>query len=64
MMVTHCNGSSGYLPDDAAYKDVSYEIQTARVKSGCAETAIVGGLLEMINERPRVQVRADDWRLR
>lgn len=50
LMATHANGSSGYLPDDAAYAQVSYEIVTARVKRGCAENAIVGGLLEMMNE--------------
>ena len=48
IMVTHCNGSSGYLPDDAAYEEVSYEIMTARVKPGCAENAIVDGLLKMM----------------
>ena len=48
IMVTHCNGSSGYLPDDAAYDQVSYEIMTARVKPGCAENAIVDGLLKMM----------------
>ncbi len=48
MMITHANGSSGYLPDDAAYDQVSYEIQTAHVKRGCAETAIVNGLTEMM----------------
>lgn len=48
-MVTHCNGSSGYLPDDAAYDQVSYEIVATRVKRGCAENAIVNGLLEMMN---------------
>jgi neutral ceramidase len=48
IMVTHANGSSGYLPDDAAYEQVSYEIMTARVKRGCAETAIVNGLAEMM----------------
>jgi len=50
MMVTHANGSSGYLPDDASYAQVSYEIVTARVKRGCAEGAIVNGLLEMMKE--------------
>ena len=40
MMVTHCNGSSEYLPDDAAYNQVSYEIMTARVKPGCAERSL------------------------
>jgi hypothetical protein len=48
IMVTHCNGSSGYLPDDAAYEQVSYEITTARVKQGCAENAIVEGFLKMM----------------
>lgn len=50
IMVTHCNGSSGYLPDDAAYQQVSYEITTSRVKPGCAENAIVNGLLEMMDQ--------------
>jgi hypothetical protein len=48
VMVTHCNGSSGYLPDDAAYDQVSYEIITTRVKRGCAENAIVNGFVEMM----------------
>ena len=48
-MVTHCNGSSGYLPDDAASDQVSYEITATRVKRGCAEDAIVNGFLEMMN---------------
>lgn len=47
IMVTHCNGSSGYLPDDAAYERVGYEIQTTAVAPG-AENVIVGGLLEMM----------------
>ncbi len=50
IMITHCNGSSGYIPDDAAYDQVSYEIVTTRVKRGCAEDAIVGGLLAMMGE--------------
>ena len=48
IMVTHCNGSSGYLPDDAAYDQVSYEIITTHVKRGCAEDAIVNGFTEMM----------------
>jgi hypothetical protein len=48
-MVTHANGSSGYLPDDAAYDQVSYEITATRVKRGCAEDAIVNGFLEMMS---------------
>jgi len=50
MMVTNASGSSGYLPDDASYTLVSYEIVTARVKRGCAEASIVNGLLEMMKE--------------
>jgi hypothetical protein len=50
IMVTHCNGSSGYLPDDAAYDQVSYEIVTTRAKRGCVEDAIVNGLLSMMAE--------------
>jgi neutral ceramidase len=48
IMVTHCNGSSGYLPDDDAYARVGYEIQTTHVAPGCAEKAIVGGFVEML----------------
>ncbi len=50
IMITHCNGSSGYLPDDAAYEQVSYEILTTRAKRGCAEDAIVNGLSAMMGE--------------
>ena len=50
IMITHCNGSSGYLPDDAAYDQVSYEILTTLVKRGCAEDAIVNGLVAMMSE--------------
>ncbi len=49
LFVTHANGSSGYLPNDAAYDQISYEIVTARVRRGCAENAIVNGLLEMMD---------------
>lgn len=48
MMLTHCNGSSGYIPDDAAYDQASYEITVSRVKRGCAEAAIVDGFIEML----------------
>jgi len=48
MMVTHANGSSGYIPDDAAYEQVSYEITTTRLKPGCAEGEIVNGLLGLM----------------
>jgi neutral ceramidase len=50
IMITHANGSSGYLPDDAAYERISYEIVTARVKPGCAESAITDGFLRMMDK--------------
>jgi hypothetical protein len=48
VMVTHANGSSGYIPSDDAFDQISYEITTSRLKPGCAETGIVNGLLEMM----------------
>ena len=50
VMVTHANGSSGYIPDDAAFKQVSYEITTSRLKPGCAENAIVDGFLNLMQQ--------------
>jgi neutral ceramidase len=51
LMVTHANGSSGYIPDDAAYEQPTYEITTSRLKPGFAETAIVNGFVEMMKQR-------------
>jgi hypothetical protein len=48
VMVTHANGSSGYIPSDDAFDQISYEITASHLKPGCAETGIVGGLLEMM----------------
>lgn len=51
IMVTHANGLSGYIPNDAAYNQVSYEVRTTHLKPGCAETGIVNGLVDMMNQR-------------
>jgi hypothetical protein len=48
VMVTHTNGSSGYIPNDAAFEPVSYEVTASRLKPGCAEGAIVNGFLELM----------------
>ncbi len=48
-MVTHCNGSSGYLVTDEAYTVGGYEANSTRAKSG-AEKAIIENLLDMISE--------------
>ena len=50
VMVTHANGASGYIPDDAAFDQVSYEITTSRLKPGCAENAIVDGFLSLMRQ--------------
>lgn len=51
IMVTHTNGSSGYIPSDDAFDPVSYEVTASRLKPGCAENAIVTGFLELIGSR-------------
>ncbi|MCK4965497.1 hypothetical protein KAS50_00620, partial [bacterium] len=48
-ILTHCNGSSGYIITDAAYEEGGYETVTSRIKSG-AEKAVTNNLLDMINE--------------
>jgi len=48
VMVTHTNGSSGYIPNDAAFDPVSYEVTASRLKPGCAEGAIVNGFLDLM----------------
>ncbi len=50
VMVAHANGSSGYIPDDAAFGQVSYEIATSHLKPGCAEDAIVNGFLNLMTQ--------------
>ena len=51
VLVANCNGSSGYLPDDASYEQLSYEIVSSRVQKGCAEKGIVEGFLELLDRR-------------
>ena len=48
IMVTHANGSSGYIPSDDAFDPVSYENTASPLKPGCAENGIVNGLVEMM----------------
>ena len=47
MMLTHANGSSGYFPDDEAFKEISYETLVTRCKPG-VEHIIIKGLLELL----------------
>lgn len=39
-VITHCNGSSGYLPPLELYKEGGYEIQSTRFETGSAEQVI------------------------
>jgi neutral ceramidase len=48
IMVTHANGLSGYIPNDAGFDQISYEVTTSHLKPGCAENAIVNGFLDML----------------
>ena len=52
MMVTLTNGMarSGYIPNDAAFGFNTFEVLSSRLKPGCAESAIVDGLLDLMDE--------------
>ncbi|WP_206741933.1 neutral/alkaline non-lysosomal ceramidase N-terminal domain-containing protein [Hyphomonas beringensis] len=52
MMTTLTNGMArtGYIPNDAAYGQYTFEVVSSRLKPGCAETAIVDGLLDLVEE--------------
>jgi len=47
MIVTHCNGSSGYICTDKAYPEGGYEIQVTRLMPG-AEKPLVHKLLGLL----------------
>ncbi len=51
MMATLTNGSarSGYIPDDASFGKQTFEVLSSRLKPGCAESAIVNGLMALID---------------
>ena len=50
MMVTVANGggNTGYIPNDAAFGYQTFEVLSSRLKPGCAESAIVNGLIELM----------------
>jgi hypothetical protein len=50
MMVTLANGggNTGYIPNDAAFGYQTFEVLSSRLKPGCAETAIVDGLIDLM----------------
>ena len=48
ILATIVNDRVGYLPDDAAYDRPIFEVNGSPAARGCAEGAIVNGLVEMI----------------
>ncbi|MEI6670063.1 MAG: hypothetical protein WCP29_18090 [Acidobacteriota bacterium] len=50
MLTARANGMSraGYVPDDASYSHQIFSVLNSPVKPGCAETAIVDGILELL----------------
>jgi len=52
MLATLTNGSaaSGYIPNDAAYGMYTFEVLSSRLQPGCAESAIVNGILDLMTE--------------
>jgi neutral ceramidase len=51
MMATLTNGAarSGYIPDAASFGKQTFEVLSSRLQPGCAESAIVNGLLSLID---------------
>jgi len=52
MMATLTNGSarSGYIPNDAAYGMYTFEVLSSSLQPGCAESAIVNGILDLMGD--------------
>jgi len=50
MMVTLTNGTanSGYVPHDGAFGYNTFEVLSSRLQPGCAENAIVNGMLDLM----------------
>jgi neutral ceramidase len=55
IMATLTNGSarSGYIPRDAGYGMYTFEVLSSRLQPGCAESAIVNGILDLMADSGR-----------
>jgi hypothetical protein len=53
ILVTLANGgaNSGYIPIDAASGSYTFQVLGSRLKPGCAENVIAGGLTELLNQQ-------------
>jgi hypothetical protein len=51
MLTTLTNGAarSGYIPDDASFGKLTFEVLSSRLQPGCAESAIVNGILGLLD---------------
>jgi hypothetical protein len=51
MLATLTNGMapSGYIPHDAGYAMYTFEVLSSRLQPGCAESAIVDGVLDLMD---------------
>ena len=51
MLATLTNGAarSGYIPDDASFGKHTFEVLSSRLQPGCAESAIVNGILGLMD---------------
>jgi neutral ceramidase len=52
MMATLTNGAarSGYIPHDAGFGMYTFEVLSSRLQPGCAESAIVNGILDLMEQ--------------
>jgi neutral ceramidase len=50
IFVNHGGGSGSYIPDDASYPKLTFEVTSSRMKPGCAENAIVDGLVKLLKK--------------
>jgi hypothetical protein len=52
LLATLTNGTarSGYIPHDAGFGMYTFEVLSSRLKPGCAESAIVDGLLDLMSQ--------------
>ena len=52
IMSTLTNGMAptGYIPTDASFGQHTFEVLSSRLQPGCAETAIVSGLIDLIDK--------------
>jgi len=48
-MVTHVGGSTGYIPDDSQYPQLTFQVTRTRLQPRCAEEAIINGLLDLMD---------------